>query len=100
MFRICLINMPFASLSLPSIALTQMKSRLKEQFKDRVSVEILYLNHDFGKYLGVEFYDFLSNSMQSLNAGLGDWVFRQLAFPDQPDNTAKYFERYFPGETA
>lgn len=37
--------------------------------------------------------------MDSLNAGLGDWLFRQAAFPDLPDNTEKYFRRYFPAKT-
>lgn len=100
MYRICLINMPFSNLSLPSIALTQLKARVQSRFPDQVTVEVLYLNHDFGKFLGVEFYNFLSGSMESLNTGLGDWFFRSIAFPDLPDNTEKYLERYFPVKSA
>ena len=96
MFRIALINMPFADLALPSIALTQLKSILESVFGQRVAVEILYMNHDFAKYLGTELYRYLANSMESLNSGLGDWFFREAAFPELPDNSEKYFNRYFP----
>lgn len=98
MRRVSLVNMPFSNLGLPSIALTQLKAVVEEQFSERVSVEVLYLSHDFAKYLGLDFYDYLTNSMESLNTGLGDWFFRQAAFPDLPDNTDKYMSRYFPGK--
>src|SRR5579864_1401174 len=96
MFRISLVNMPFANLELPSIALTQLKSILESTFGNQVSVQVLYLNQDFAKHLGTELYIYLSDSMESLNTGLGDWFFRQAAFPEQPENTEDYFNRYFP----
>jgi ribosomal peptide maturation radical SAM protein 1 len=99
MFRICLVNMPFSNLALPSIALTQIKSVVDAKFKDKVAVDIQYLSHDVAKFLNVDFYGFLATSMESLNTGLGDWLFRQAAFPELPDNTEKYFERYFPTRT-
>lgn len=89
--------MPFANLTYPSLALTQLKSILESTFKERVSVEILYLNHDFAKHLGPELYSYLANSLESLNSGMGDWFFRQAAFPEEPDNTEIYFNRYAPG---
>lgn len=96
MYKIALINMPFANLSLPSIALTQLKAIVDERFKDRVSVDIHYLSHDFAKYLGVELYDVITGSANAQNAGLGDWFFRQTAFPEQPNNAGVYLSRYFP----
>jgi magnesium-protoporphyrin IX monomethyl ester (oxidative) cyclase len=60
---------------------------------------LLYLSHDFAIYFGIEFYDYLTNSMESFNTGLGDWIFKQVAFPDLPDNSDKYFTRYFPIKT-
>ena len=99
MFRISLVNMPFSNLALPSIALTQIKSVVESRFEDQVSVEVLYLSHDIAKYLGTDFYGFLATSMDSLNTGLGDWLFRQSAFPELPDNTEKYLQRYFPAQT-
>jgi ribosomal peptide maturation radical SAM protein 1 len=98
MLKISLINMPFANLGLPSIALTQLKSVLETELPGQVSVDILYLSHDFARYLGIEFYDYLTNSMESFNTGLGDWVFRQAAFPELADNAESYFRRYFPGK--
>lgn len=96
MFRISLVNMPFADLPLPSIALTQLKSTLESIFDKQIAVEILYFNHDFAKYLGTELYTYLANSMESLDSGLGDWFFRGIAFPELPDNSDEYFNRYFP----
>ena len=96
MFRISLVNMPFANCALPSIALTQLKSVLESEFNRRISVEILYLNHDFAKYLGTDLYSHIANSTDSHNTGLGDWFFRQIAFPETADNSDIYFNRYFP----
>lgn len=96
MKRLILINMPFSDLALPSIALTQLKAVIEQNFQGRIAVEIAYLNHDFANYLGLQLYDRLTNSMESLNTGLGDWVFRQIAFPESRDNTETYFRRYFP----
>ncbi len=95
MLKISLINMPFATLQFPSIALTQLKSVAESRFGDQVRVRILYLNHDFALYLGVETYQVL-NSVQASNAGLGDWMYRSLAFPEQADNLDAYFQRYYP----
>jgi len=94
-YRICLVNLPFISLAVPSIALTQLKSVIRSQFQEKVSVEIIYVSHDFGKQIGVDLYQYIAESMEALYAGLGDWFFRQAAFPELPDNTEKYLRRYF-----
>lgn len=99
MYKISLINMPFAGLQMPSLALTQLKSVIDAEFKDRVSVEILYLNHDFARYLEIELSQTLAFSSEAHNAGVGDWFFRQAAFPELPDNTETYFRRFFPIRT-
>src|SRR5215813_4849596 len=87
MYKIVLLNLPFASLPFPSIALTQLKSVLDEKLGDRVSTEIQYLNHDFAHYLGLGLYQELIASDEHLRSGLGDWLFRQIVFPALPDNT-------------
>jgi ribosomal peptide maturation radical SAM protein 1 len=97
MYRICLINMPFANLAMPSIALTQIKSVIESRFPGKVSIDIKYLSHDFARYVGVDLYNYVSNDMHVLYAGLGDWFFRQVAFPQLPDNTEKYLHRFFRG---
>lgn len=96
MFKILLVNMPFASVTRPSIGLTQLKSVLDSQYPDRVSVEVLYLNHDFARFIGVPFYNRISDTMDHHTTGLGDWLFRQAAFPHAPDNTDDYFKRCYP----
>lgn len=99
MYKISLINMPFAGLQMPSLALTQLKSVIDGEFKDRVAVDILYLNHDFAHYLEIELSQLLAFSSEAHNAGVGDWFFRQAAFPELPDNTETYFRRFFPLRT-
>jgi len=69
MYRIALVNLPFSSLKLPSLGLTQIKSVLDKTFGNRISVELHYLSHDFGHYLGVDSYEQISGSMQHHNAG-------------------------------
>lgn len=98
MYKIRLINMPFASALAPSIALTQLRAVTEERLAGRVSIDIAYLTHDFARDLGFDTYMFVSNSMAALYAGLGDWFFRALAFPDLPDNTEAYLRRFFPGQ--
>jgi ribosomal peptide maturation radical SAM protein 1 len=96
MYRVALINMPFANLNMPSLALSQLKSRLEEHFKDQIRVDIYYLNHDFANHMGVGFYNDVSSLQDSQNSGLGDWFFRQIAFPALPNNAGVYLTRYFP----
>jgi len=91
--------MPFADLAMPSIALTQLKAVVEQKFKDQVSVDVYYLNHDFARYLGLELYESITSSADSQNAGLGDWFFRQTAFPELANNVGPYLSRYFPFHT-
>ena len=99
MFKIALINMPFANLQMPSIALTQLKSVVEDRFKDEVAVDVHYLNHEFAHYFGKELYGKILSSADSQNSGLGDWMFRQTAFPDRANNVTLYLSRYFPMQT-
>ncbi len=96
--RVSLINMPFAAPHFPSIALTQLKAVAEARLGDQVRIRILYLNQDFAQFLGLELYQ-ATNGLQANNAGLGDWMFRRLAFPELPDNTDDYYKRYFPQRT-
>jgi ribosomal peptide maturation radical SAM protein 1 len=100
MHKIFLINMPFAILNTPSIALTQLKSVLDDQFEEQVSVKVLYLNLDFAHYMGVSLYQYIAFAVEGLVSGIGDWFFRQSAFPELVDNAQEYFSRYYshPGK--
>jgi ribosomal peptide maturation radical SAM protein 1 len=96
--KISLINMPFASLQFPSIALTQLKAVTESRLGEKVRIRILYLNQEFVRYFGVETYQVI-NGIQATTTGLGDWMFRSQAFPELPDNTDTYFQRYLPQRT-
>ncbi|HEU4597746.1 MAG TPA: RiPP maturation radical SAM C-methyltransferase [Pyrinomonadaceae bacterium] len=99
MYKIALINMPFANLNFPSIALTQLKAVLEKEHAGKVSTDIFYLNHDFVDLLGLDGYREIAGSINSLNSGIGEWIFRPSAFPELPDNSEAYFHRYFPRRT-
>lgn len=94
-FRVALINMPFASLSLPSLALTQLASVLAGRFGPRVAVETHYFNLDFARFFGeTRFYSHVVADAGFLT-GVGDWLFRQCAFPGAEDNADAYFGRFY-----
>lgn len=96
MFRIAMVNMPFGDLRLPSIGLTQLKAVLDREFGGQVATDIHYCSHDFAHYFGFDLYKSISSALEHHNAGMGDWVFRQVAFPFAEDNAEEYFERYYP----
>ncbi len=96
MYKIALLNVPFAALSLSSIGLTQIKAVTDRELAGEVSIEIIYLNHDFGRFLGVDLYTWIAQSSDAHNTCIGDWFFRQIAFPELADNTEAYFRRFFP----
>jgi ribosomal peptide maturation radical SAM protein 1 len=93
--RIALVNMPFADWHRPSVALSQLAARTKQEFGDSVNVEIRYINIDFALLFGAEAYKEFANNAGYGTTGIGDWLFRQVAFPEYPDNAAAYFQRYF-----
>jgi hypothetical protein len=62
MYRTCLVNLPFISLTAPSIALTRMRSVIQSKFRGKISVDIAHLSHDFGKYIGVDLYTYMPDS--------------------------------------
>lgn len=95
MYKIALVNMPLANLSMPSLALTLLKAAVKKEHGDSVQADIHYLHHDFAHYLGLPAYDEMM-SFAHHPAGLGDWFFRPAAFPDAPNNDDAYYQRYYP----
>lgn len=91
--RIALVNMPFSSLQIPSIALHQLETVIREKFRD-AEVDIHYLNHDFGALVGPDLYAWISESLAGHTCGFGEWLFRLAAFPEHGDNEEAYFTRY------
>lgn len=117
--KIALISMPFARLDLPSLALTQLKSVLIENFGDKLDVQLLYLNHDFSSHLELDTYKIFTGKsvyVQKRAAhsgekseedglkktrtfeGVGEWLFRPYAFPGAKDNSDEYFPLYLKKE--
>src|SRR5215472_11078261 len=92
--EIALINMPFARWRSPSLALAQLSQRVTQRFGSRVDVRVLDLNHVFAQEFGGDAYDYFGDEYIH---GLGEWLFRQAAFPEQDDNTDRYLGRYYPG---
>jgi ribosomal peptide maturation radical SAM protein 1 len=86
--------MPFANVQLPSIAITQLQTVIKDRFPGEADVRLFYFNHEVATYLDPLVYDFITNNGASNNSGFGDWFFRQEAFPQLEDNTAAFFARY------
>ncbi|MEI5100550.1 RiPP maturation radical SAM C-methyltransferase [Streptomyces sp. PmtG] len=96
--RIALVNMPFADWYRPSVALSQLAAHTKREFGDAVRVDICYVNLDFALSFGACEYNRLANEYGNLTTGIGEWLFRNLAFPSSSDNTSDYFQRYFADE--
>lgn len=92
-----LVNMPFADWNRPSFALSQLSALVQREFNDQVDVEVCYLNQDMAEFFGPLLYESLSVSHDHVDTGIGDWLFRQIAFPDAEDTAAAYFKRYYRG---
>ncbi|MEO6702802.1 MAG: RiPP maturation radical SAM C-methyltransferase [Jatrophihabitantaceae bacterium] len=97
--RIVLVNMPFADWHRPSVALSQLASHLKSTFGDSIEVEVCYVNVDFALLFGPAEYQEFVNNVGHGTTGVGEWLFRRIAFPDAPDNADEYFRRYFGDES-
>lgn len=97
--RIAFVNMPFADWYRPSLALSQLTSMLHRDLGDEVTADVFYVNQDMATFLGAPTYESLCGrgGGHHTNTGLGDWIFRQIAFPDTPDNSHEYFQRFYPG---
>ncbi|MFF3767590.1 RiPP maturation radical SAM C-methyltransferase [Streptomyces sp. NPDC001922] len=97
MLDIALVNMPFADWNRPSFALSQLSTLVRNRFHARAEARVLYLNQDMAEFFGAPLYEALSVSHDHVDTGVGDWLFRQIAFPEAPDTTAEYFQRYYRG---
>ncbi|MFE3661171.1 RiPP maturation radical SAM C-methyltransferase [Streptomyces sp. NPDC059165] len=97
MAKVNLVNMPFADWDRPSFALSQLSALARREFGDQVEVSVHSLNLDFARYFGAEMYEEITGQLQHLLTGLGEWMFRSLAFPSVSDNQGDYFDRYYTG---
>lgn len=95
MLKVALIQMPWVTETFPSLGLTQIKAVLKRRFGSRVQADIFYLNHDVAAFLGMERYAAVSRTPDSIWSAVGDWLFRQAAFPELPDNSQRYVREFY-----
>jgi ribosomal peptide maturation radical SAM protein 1 len=93
--EIALVNMPFADRKMPSFALSQLAELVNRDLGDRFRVRVCYANHDLVRFLGPSLYDTITDDLSENLSGIGDWLFRAIAFPDDEDNAAEYFSRFF-----
>jgi len=97
MLKIDLISMPFGNISSPSLALTMLKGVIERRFQERVTTRINYLTFDFAELVGLSAYRELGIDTPAVEQ-VGDWFFRQAAFPEAPDNTPEYLSHYFAND--
>lgn len=79
--RVLLLNMPFVSLSRPSLGISLLKARLAEE---GIECHLGYANLLFAEQVGLEAYDLIDNKL-SLALFPGDWLFSQFAFGQHLD---------------
>lgn len=91
MYKLVFINMPFADAPRPSLSMTQLSGLVSEELP--VEADLLYFNQEMSKFFGPALFKYVSNQY---TAGLGDWLFRHIAFPDAEDNTEQYLRRHYP----
>ena len=84
MIDICLVNMPFAAVERPSLALGLLQAVLRDDGIEAVSV---YANLAFADMVGMRDYSCINASRNE--DGFGEWTYAHLAFPDfEPDEDA------------
>ncbi len=85
---IVLVNMPFAAIQRPSIALGTLKSILRDT---GLSVHTAYANLWYAEYIGIDSY--LRVERTRSQDVLGDWIFGSAAFPEHDPDHARYLDR-------
>jgi magnesium-protoporphyrin IX monomethyl ester (oxidative) cyclase len=60
-----------------------------------ITAEIFYLNMAIAKAVGLDLYDEVAEGWHYMR-GLGDWLFRSIAFPDIADNSDAYLATIYP----
>ena len=91
--RIALINMPFAALDTPSLALGLFKSKLNNLGMD---CDVRYLNFDFAEFVGTENYDFVLR-LSAVMAG--EQLFAKSVFGQQVPTDNEYYRQMLASES-
>ncbi|MFL6029456.1 MAG: RiPP maturation radical SAM C-methyltransferase [Gaiellaceae bacterium] len=86
--RVLLLSMPFAALDRPSLGLSLLKARLRE---DGVECDVRYPAFTFADFVGVEEYLWLHGGLP-YTAFAGDWTFTADLYGDGERRDAAYLE--------
>jgi ribosomal peptide maturation radical SAM protein 1 len=114
MAEVCLVQMPYAAVERPSLALGVLRASLDRR---GVDCKVLYPNLWFAQEIGLEVYSGINSFV--FNTLLGEWTFASAAFPEFMPDHSKFFDlalvkaelfggrkkdallsRAFPGENA
>lgn len=79
--RILLVVPPFSLIDFPCIGLDILQSIANEE---GIKTSVLYANMLFAKFIGVDKYKHISNSLMSLHTMLGERLFTNAAYPSIP----------------
>jgi ribosomal peptide maturation radical SAM protein 1 len=94
--EVWLVQMPYNSVALPSLALGLLSSCLKER---GIETRVVYANMSFADAIGLDIYRLIEDSQSSTL--LGDWTFAGAAFPDHGPDADAYLQEclrgLFPG---
>ena len=85
---VCLVSMPFPSLSEPSMALGLLKAGLANA---GISAAARYPCIWFAEDIGLDTYGAIYGSKQEFL--IGEWVFSQVAFPEHATDREEYLDR-------
>ena len=83
---ICLVNMPYASLNRPSLALGLLKALLE---REGIAASVVYPNLAFAEVVGLPLYN-LASSWFPKEFLAGEWTFAAAAFPEAVRDDEKY----------
>jgi len=86
---ICLVNMPYSSITRPSLALGLIENYISEY---GYKLDIIYGNLEFASVIGLNEYDVIDNSYHEHL--LGEWTFSRCAFPNKAVDDEGFFELF------
>ncbi len=84
--NVCLVNMPYSSLTHPSLALGLIESYILEY---NHTCQVIYGNLEFAEKIGLAEYDAIDNS--HFEQLIGEWTFSRAAFPEKETTDDQFF---------
>lgn len=94
--RVLLVNMPWASINMPSLALGILRRAAAEALPD-IDIDVMHANIDYVDWvtgqLAFTLWDYHFYSLSSYFDGLGDWVFTSALYDDPEWGVAELREQ-------